>query len=163
MRTHQRRVDKDNIAHASEDYKEDIMNCKYDVDVYELPFLTYSDIFSMKSGVYFLFAEKYGELLYIGQSKRLRHRISQHEKAFDDLWSYTYFLDRFVMGYKVIEVPVNELDNVERFFIDKYHPPMNYDKNGSQNRKSYQMWMWERMEEYDKAKRLKERLSTTHT
>ena len=110
------------------------MNCKYDVDVYELPFLTYSDIFSMKSGVYFLFAEKYGELLYIGQSKRLRHRISQHEKAFDDLWSYTYFLDRFVMGYKVIEVPVNELDNVERFFIDKYHPPMNYDKNGSQNR-----------------------------
>ena len=80
MRTHQRRVDKDNIAHASEDYKEDFMNCKYDVDVYELPFLTYSDIFSMKSGVYFLFAEKYGELLYIGQSKRLRHRISQHEK-----------------------------------------------------------------------------------
>lgn len=139
------------------------MNCKYDVDVYELPFLTYSDIFSMRSGVYFLFAEKYGELLYIGQSKRLRHRINQHEKAFDDLWSYTYFLDRFVMGYKVIEVPVNELDNVERFFIDKYHPPMNYDKNGSPNRKSYQMWMWERMEEYDKAKRLKECLSTTHT
>lgn len=25
MRTHQRRVDKDNIAYASEDYKEDIM------------------------------------------------------------------------------------------------------------------------------------------
>ena len=139
------------------------MNCKYDVDVYELPFLTYSDIFPMKSGIYFLFAEKYGELLYVGQSKRLRHRISQHEKAFDDLWSYTYFLDRFVMGYKAIEVPVDDLDDAERFFIEKYRPPMNHDKNGSQNRKSYQMWMLERMDEYDKAQKLKARSSTNTT
>ena len=81
------------------------MNCKYDVDVYELPFLTYSDIFPMKSGIYFLFAEKYGELLYVGQSKKLRHRVSEHEKVFEDLYQYTYYLDRYIMGYKAIEVP----------------------------------------------------------
>ena len=132
------------------------MNCKYDVDVYELPFLTYSDIFPMKSGIYFLFAEKYGELLYVGQSKKLRHRVSEHEKVFEDLYQYTYYLDRYIMGYKAIEVPECDLNAAEQFFIEKCRPPMNYDKNGNTNRKSYRRWVWERINEFDKLQKLRE-------
>ena len=132
------------------------MDCKYDVDVYELPFLTYSDIFPMESGIYFLFAEKYGELLYVGQSKKLRHRIAAHEKVFEDLYLYTHRLDRYIMGYKAIEVSVKELDKTEAFFINKYHPPMNSDNNNVANRVSYRMWVRDRIVEFDKMQKVKE-------
>lgn len=132
------------------------MNCKYDTDVYELPFLTYEDIFPMKSGIYFLFAEKYGELLYVGQSRKLRHRVSEHEKVFEDLYQYTYFLDRFIMVYKAIEVPVEDLNATEAFFIGKYHPPMNSDKNDRENKTSYRQWIWDRINEFDKMQKAKE-------
>lgn len=134
------------------------------IDVYDIPFMTYEDIFDIKSGVYFLFSIRYGELLYIGQSKKIRSRISNHISTFKDLYSYTRHLDRFILGYKVLPVEPENLDEVEHFFIEKYNPPMNSEHSTKPlaDRESYKMWVWKRIEEYDKAEKCREHSWEAH-
>ena len=123
--------------------------CKYDVDAYELPVLSESDLYDIKCGVYFLFSYGYGELLYVGKSKRLRSRIHQHLSKFNDIQTYTRGLKRFCIGYKAIAVPEEDLDDTERFFIAKYNPPMNYFGTKKPCCGSYNDWLYQRIYEYD--------------
>lgn len=120
---------------------------KYNVDVYKLPVLAYSDLYDIKSGVYFLFSTECGELFYIGKSKNLRKRIDQHISRFGDLRFYTKGSSRYNLGYKAISVPESDLLSTESFFIEKYRPPMN--NYGSKCRSSYESWIYQRMVEYD--------------
>lgn len=123
--------------------------CKYDVDAYELPVLDDEDLFDIRSGIYFLFSAKYGELLYVGQSKRVRRRVHQHLSKFEDVRKYTRGLERFYIGYKAIPVPEEDLDDTEKFFIKKYSPPMNSAGTNKPCGYSYNDWIYQRFLEYD--------------
>lgn len=61
--------------------------------------------------IYFLF--NYGILVYIGQTKKLLKRIGTHEetKAFNEI--------------AIIETNVNDILEMELFYIEKYKPEYN--------------------------------------
>jgi len=63
------------------------------------------------SGVYLLW--NIDELVYVGQSKNGTSRIINHKK------------DKFFSRYTWIEVPLDLLNDIERFYIKKYKPRYN--------------------------------------
>ena len=84
---------------------------------------TDSEIAAMGSVVYFLYAGD--ELLYIGQSTNFRRRVRLHRQRF--------FKEAELVGnpkmehivFKAFAVPEERLDEVEKFYIQKYLPPYN--------------------------------------
>ena len=130
----------------------------YGVNVDRLPEMGYHDIYYIDSGVYFIYTADYKEILYVGQSKNVKNRIQHHMRNLDDVGFYTGKREYSEAVYKAIPVDEKDLLAVEAFFINKLKPPMNYDGNPRENRKSYQRWIGEQILEYDRThnKELKE-------
>lgn len=123
-----------------------------EIDVSAMPEMDYPDIFGIVSGVYFIYTQDYKELLYIGQSRnRLRRRVMQHINKLRQLGYYTENDQYYYARYKVIPVEKDKLDEVEAFYIRKFMPPLNLDKNPSKDKIAYDLWFWNKMQEYDKA------------
>lgn len=66
-----------------------------------------------RSGVYFLFLND--QIVYIGKSKQFETRLQQHRKD-----------GRRFDSYRIIEgIPLEQLEHIEMFYINKYQPPGN--------------------------------------
>ncbi len=76
----------------------------------------------VKSGVYFLLDRS--EIVYVGQSKNVAVRLSSHLSSADISIPYK------VTSATYIPVPVEELDLLESFYIQKFEPRGNRNKSG---------------------------------
>lgn len=76
------------------------------------------------SGIYFLCQDE--EIVYIGQAKNVGHRISDHKgSGARKPHNRVFFL----------KVHPDNLNSVERFFIERYRPILNVKKNPDVNRR----------------------------
>lgn len=96
--------------------------------------------FPSKPAIYFLcksngadgFVDNVIELVYIGQTKNLKNRISDHNyKLNDDFWLGNQFIGSQIFDcifYKILSNDVNIRFNLEAKYIQEYHPKLNYEK-----------------------------------
>lgn len=131
---------------------------KYDCDIYKRNFSKIEDLYDKNQiGVYFLFDQLRGTLLYVGKSTRLRKRIYNHINNFDRLDYLTYHECKYSILFKIIYCSKEELDEVEKYFIEKYHPEMN-GANNSKATNTYDEWFSNKLLMYEyKKELLKER------
>ena len=84
---------------------------------------TDSEIAAMGSVVYFLYADD--ELLYIGQSTNFKRRVRLHRQRFFEEAELVGNPAMERIWFKGFPVPEEQLDEVEKFYIQKYLPPYN--------------------------------------
>lgn len=101
------------------------MNKMYNFSPYAENELTAVDVCRISSAVYFVFAGE--ELLYIGQTTNLKRRVREHKARFEE---EAVLIDEPLMEdvyFKALPVPEDLLDEVEKYYIEKYLPPYNCD------------------------------------
>lgn len=69
------------------------------------------------SGIYFLIHDE--EIVYVGQSVDVKSRLDQHSRG-DDVHDPKLF-----NRYFVIMCDTSELNNLEAYYINKFHPKYN--------------------------------------
>jgi hypothetical protein len=122
------------------------MKEEYKASIYMLPFLTPEEMRDKKNSyVYFMFSENSDILLYVGQTKNIKHRIQVHNANLEEM---AMLLDddslRYVR-YKAIAVDTCDLNEVEKHYIQRYCPPRNVAHNSRSAIRAYELWYHEKL------------------